>query len=177
MHRRYLQSALMSASLVIGFVLLVTTLQGCEPLRKKFTRQKKGDMQEQEYEPVLDPIDYPEKIYDPKADYAYRFSLLRVWEKELMAGIDDRASGKRLQYFLNNIIVQLEEMNKLVTEDKKSALTKAIQDFQSVLQTVSQPAQFYNVRDVGLRVEQISNPIFNEYKPQLMESNIKSLTP
>lgn len=177
MDKRYVRSVFISMSLVGGFIFFMTTLQGCEPLRKKFTRQKKGEAQEQEYEPILDPIDYPAKVYDPKADYAYRYSLFRVWEKEMVSGTDDRVSSKRLQYLLNNILTQLEEMSKLVVDEKKPGLAKAIKDFQSILATVSQPAQFYNLRDVALEVEQAAKNILNDYKPQLMENSIVPLAP
>ncbi len=177
MRKRYCIAVLPSLAMIVGFIYIMLSLQGCEPLRKKFTRHKKGEAQQQEYEPILDPIDYPAKVYDPQADYAYRHSLFRVWEKELSAGIQDRVSAKRLQYLVNNILVQLEEMSKLVTDDKKPALASATQNFQALLQTVSQPSQFYNLRDVGIDVEKAARPILNDYKPQLMEGKIVSVTP
>ncbi|MCX5681092.1 MAG: hypothetical protein NT079_02250, partial [Candidatus Omnitrophica bacterium] len=111
--------------LAVCLVFIVTIFQGCEPLRKKFTRQKKEEQAQQE-EPILDPIDYPEKAYDAKADYKYRFSLFHVWEKEFIGGVDDTASGRRLKYFNDNILVQLQEMEKLVSDEKKAGLQKGI---------------------------------------------------
>lgn len=177
MRKKCCTIVLPSLAMIVGFIFIMVSLQGCEPLRKKFTRHKKGEAQQQEYEPILDPIDYPAKVYDPQADYTYRYSLFRVWEKELTAGIQDRVSAKRLQYLVSNILVQLEEMSKLVTDDKKPALASATQNFQTLLQTVAQPTQFYNLRDVGIEVERAARPILNDYRPQLMEGKIISATP
>jgi hypothetical protein len=167
------KSFLSKVSLFVCFVFFVTVLQGCEPLRKKFTRHKKGEETEQEYEPILDPIDYPEKVYDLKADYQYRFSLFHVWEKELIAGLDDQANTKRLKYFTENIIIQLQEMDKLVADDKKIALQKATQGFHGILETLNKPAQFYNLRDLRIETEKYAKPILRDYMPSAMEGSLR----
>jgi hypothetical protein len=154
-------------------IFFVTTLQGCEPLRKKFTRHKKGEEMEQVYEPILDPIDYPEKVYDPKADYRYRFSLFHVWEKELVAGLDDQTSVRRLKYFVENILSQLQEMDKLVLEDQKPALQKAMKGFIGISETLDKPSQFYNTRDLRIEVERLAKPILLNYTPAIVEASIK----
>jgi len=172
-NERKRKSFLSVAGTVLCFIFLATTLQGCEPLRKKFTRNKKGEETEQQYEPILDPIDYPDKVYDPKADYKYRFSLFHVWEKEFLAGVDDQVSGKRLKSFIESIIIQLEEMDKIVVEDKRPALQKAIKGFQGISETLDQPSQFYNLRDLRNQVENYAKPILLNYTPQDMEGSIK----
>jgi hypothetical protein len=172
-NERTKKSFLSIAGIVFCFIFLATILQGCEPLRKKFTRHKKGESDDQQYEPILDPIDYPDKVYDPKADYKYRFSLFHVWEKEFLAGVDDRTSAKRLKYFVENIIIQLQEMEKIVLEDKRMALQKAIQGFSGVLETLNQPSQFYNLRDLKIEVEQLAKPILLSYTPSDMEGSLK----
>ena len=154
-------------------MFLFVSLQGCEPLRKKFTRYKKGENEVQQYEPILDPVDYPEKAYDPRADYAYRFSLVRVWQKELVAGLEDQTSAKRLIYFTQNIIAQLQEMDKLVSDDKRTDLQKAIQGFSGILETLDEPEQFYNLRDLKIEVEQLAKPILLNYTPAMIEANLK----
>ena len=50
---------LLSVSLIAG---------GCEPLRKKFTRQKKKDQETSAIIPILEPIDYPEKVHSSSGD-------------------------------------------------------------------------------------------------------------
>ncbi len=168
-----IQSLWSVACPVLCFVFLAATLQGCEPLRKKFTRHKKGEEVQKEYEPILDPIDYPDKVYDPQADYRYRFSLFQVWETELLAGMNDQASAKRLQSFLQNILIQLQEMDKLVVEEKRSGLQKAMQGYQRMIETLKQPSQFYNLRDLRIEAERLAKPILLGFKPSVMKESIK----
>ena len=158
--------------LAVCFVFVATILQGCEPLRKKFTRQKKEE-QEQQEEPILDPIDYPEKAYDAKADYDYRFSLFHVWEKEFISGVDDLVAAKRLKFFIESIIVQLEEMDKIVVDDKRAGLQKGIQGFREISKTLDMPVELFNTRDLKRQAENLAKPIFLNYTPTKMANSIK----
>jgi len=167
------RSFLSVGSSIVCLIFLVTLVQGCEPLAKKFKRNKKGEEDQAQYEPILDPIDYPAKVYDPKADYKYRFSLFHVWEKELVAGLDDRTSVKRLKYFNENIIIQLQEMEKLLSDDKKAGLQKAIQGFNGITDALNQPSQFYNLQDLKRNAENYAKPILLQYTPSSVEENVK----
>ena len=53
----------------MGLVLVSLLCGGCEPLRKKFIRQKKQDKEISGTIPILEPIDYPEKIHSSAEDY------------------------------------------------------------------------------------------------------------
>src|SRR5437899_1682173 len=96
-------------------VFLISSL-GCEPLRKKFVRQKKKE-QKEEFEPVLDPIDYPAAVHSPTQDYKHAYGLWKVWNKELLQEIETNDNEKRQVYLLNESIEQLEAMEKLVQEN------------------------------------------------------------
>lgn len=157
---------------VTCFLFIISTLQGCEPLRKKFTRQKKEE-EAQEEQPILDPIDYPAKVYDPKADYKYRFSLFHVYQKEFCAAVDDLQNEKRLKYFADSALVQLEEMERLVVDDKKNGFEQAIKSLKKVSSTLEMSSQLYNIRDLKRSVENLSKPILKEYTPIKMTDSIK----
>ena len=66
----------------VCLISLTATLIGCEPLRKKFTRNKKNKEVSQEFIPVLEPIDYAENTKTPEEEYKHYYSLWKVWEKE-----------------------------------------------------------------------------------------------
>ncbi len=159
--------------LVVGLMFVATIFQGCEPLRKKFTRQKKEEEAQAE-EPILDPIDYPAKVYDPKADYKYRFSLFHIYQKEFSSAVDDLENKKRLKYFSDSALIQLEEMQRLVTDDKKNGLEKAIKGFKEVSKTLDLPEQLFNTRDLKRQVENFAKPILADYTPRKMTDNIKT---
>jgi len=152
------------------FVSIFTT--GCEPLRKKFTRNKSSDRIEAQDEPILDPIDYPGKVYDPIADYKYRFSLFHVWKKEFVSASDDGATPKRMRYLLNNMITQAEEMSKLLKKGKSDALTADIATLKEIQQKIDGPTQFYNSADIKRKVNSVSQKIRSDYNPRDLEEDI-----
>ena len=156
--------------LVFAFSILAS---GCEPLRKKFTRKKKTNVENQEFEPILDPMEYPEKVVDFAADYRYRFSLFRVWQKEFVSGIEDKAHGKRLQYLMNSLIAQIEEMQKLLVGNKAVALGKEIKVFKGFQAELNQPEAFQNLQSMKRKVKTVSNFIISNFSFSSVESDIK----
>ncbi len=158
---------------LLGLFCLTTLMTGCEPLRKKFTRKKKVGKENLEYEPILDPIEYPEKVYDPKADYRYYYSLFRVWEKELIAGLDDQASLKRLNYFLNNMIVQLEGMEKLIIENKVKGLKVLVKSFNEIQDDFKRPLQRYSLQDIKRKVKSLAKKVSSAYSFSSIEDDIR----
>ncbi|MBF0385710.1 MAG: hypothetical protein HQL27_07535 [Candidatus Omnitrophica bacterium] len=105
---------------------LCLTIQGCEPLRKKFVRQKKKD-QGSEVVPVLEPITYPPRTESSKEMYAYHYSLWKVWYKELLVAIEESENSKRELSFLEQLQKQLEGMKRNLSDDKEG-LIKEIED-------------------------------------------------
>ena len=171
MHKIKIQSAsVMVLLLVFVFSILAS---GCEPLRKKFTRKKKTNVESQEFEPILDPIEYPEKIEDPDADYRYRFSLFRVWQKEFVSGIEDKAHNKRLQYLMNSLIAQLEEMQNLLAGEKSTKLQKKIQVFKKFQAELNQPEAFQDLQSMKRKVRTTSNLIISDFSFSSVEKDIK----
>ena len=93
------------AFLILLFLFGTLTSSGCTPLRKKFTRKKKEDKeQNQKFIPVLEPVDYPEKIYSSLDRYKHHYSLWKVWEKDLIQTIEEDGSDKRQKYLLSQAV-------------------------------------------------------------------------
>lgn len=157
--------------LILGLFCVSLVITGCEPLRKKFTRQKKSE-QRLVQEPVLDPIDYPQKVYDALGDYRYRFSLFHVWKKEFIKSIDDQASPKRLRYLMDNMIEQLVSMNRLIVEQKRTDLEQAIKELKGIRSQLDMPPQFYDFPNMRRRVNTITQHVRSVYRLSEIERYI-----
>src|SRR3989338_3029470 len=135
------QKRLFYVSIVSVFLLLaVMTTSGCEPLRKKFTRQKKKDQGgSSKFIPVLDPIDYPDKVVTPQESYRHYFSLWQAWDKELVMRIEEHASNKKIDFTVHQALAQLTEMEKLLTGEKQKQLGQYIAQLREAQKDLAQP--------------------------------------
>ena len=151
-------------AVLVTMVSLSTT--GCEPFRKKFTREKRKD-RASAFVPVLDPIDYPPEHVSSKDKYDYYYSLWAVWERDLLKAIDDRAFDKKLQYNLSQEIVQLEEMKKWVTDDKAQGLNPSLERLYKIQkQIINTPAQMRNMYSIRRDLEIIASDVRHNFKPE-----------
>lgn len=115
--RRFLTSVALLLSVAV-------TLTSCDPLRKKFTRKKKESAESIDFQPVLEPQDYPAPEHDPALLYKQHYSLIKVWYKDLWSGIDERMSDGMVKYGLKQISGQIEEMKALLKPDRAAGLEK-----------------------------------------------------
>lgn len=159
----------------ISFILCVTflsvSLSGCHSLKKKFTRKKKKTSAP-EFEPVLNPIDYPRAQASVTDKYDYHFSLRRVWHKNLLQAMEGDESEKRMKLYLDKEIVQLTEMQSLVVGEKKDILTKMIEDFRILRKEFDKPAQLRRLSSIERRLRALDNDVRNELDPVSMEGSL-----
>ncbi len=163
----------LSTSLVLLIFCFSVLASGCEPLRKKFTRKKKISTGEQEFEPILEPIVYPEKIFNPSDEYEKRFSLFRVWQKEFISAIDDRSHEKRLNYLMNNLMTQIEEMQGLLSDKKSSELKVQIDRLKECQVNLQKPEGFRDLTSVKRKVKSVSNEIISDFSLDSVKEQIK----
>ena len=105
----------------IAYVLVVAIVTGgCEPLRKKFTRKKTKGTEETAEAPILEPMEYPKKVYHPEDLYKKYYSLWKVWHKELLENMSDNMSRKRQLYLLNQVVSNLLQMQELLLKQKQA---------------------------------------------------------
>ena len=154
---------------LISILMVSFLLSGCETLKKKFSRSSKTQ-EKIEHEPVLDPIDYPDSVYNPLADYTYRFNMLHVWKKEFMGALQDDIQMKRLRYILDNMIIQLEEMDKFIPDSKSADLVKTTEEFKKIRTTLDGPEQFLNKSLVERKVNSMTQDIRSSYQPRDVEA-------
>ena len=148
------------------FCVLVLTVSSCTPLRRKFTRKKKKDRGEsQKFIPVLEPIDYPPKIYSSLEKYKHHYSLWRVWDRDLLQTIDGNGSDKRQKYLLVQAIEKLEGMKELLTDEKKSEFTPLIDDLREVQQVYKKPVSMRNKFSIKKKIERNARKIRNGFAP------------
>ena len=130
---------------VSGLLIVAIMTSGCVNFRKKFIRQKKKDAEQgNEFIPVLEPEVYPDKVYSPSADYKYHYSLWQVWSKELSTAITNNESQKRQLYMLSQAMAQIDEMQKLVTEDKQKEFNDVLKRLGSLQETLKKPAAMHD---------------------------------
>lgn len=152
---------------VLSTVLILCLLisAGCEPLRKKFIREKNKNKPSQ-FVPVLDPVDYPAAHESSKDRYDYHYSLWAVWERDLIKAIDEKVYDKKLQYTLSQEVVQLEEMKKYITESKAQELGLILDRIYKLQdQIVNKPAQMRNMYSIKQSLEAASRDIRHNFKP------------
>ncbi len=127
-------------------LLLVTVAAstGCEPLRKKFSRKKKKVEETAESLPILDPVDYPDKIETPDVLYKKQYSLWRVWHKDLARIFEDNGNEKRLTYTIDQMLEQMAGMEKLLTGENKTRFSALIADLKTLREEFEKPAALRN---------------------------------
>jgi hypothetical protein len=97
---------------VSAIVVMTMSLSACEPLRKKFTRQKRKDQTEDKnFIPVLEPLDYPAADVDPVQVYAANYHQIKAWYRDLSGYVDTLSNDKQAKYTLKQIYTHLDEMS------------------------------------------------------------------
>ena len=147
-------------------------LSSCEPLRKKFTRKKKAEKEETEMIPVLEPIDYPKSSYSVPKEYKYHFSLLKVWQTDLLTALQENTSQKRQLYILDQMVAQLEEMKKLMVEEKQKGVSQIVTSLQSIRNDLAQPTPLRNTFVIKKNIETISRQIRKDYNFETIEKSL-----
>jgi hypothetical protein len=162
----------MSIALLLFIFLFSVTVSGCEPLRKKFVREKKRDKVVRE-EPILEPIEYPLRPYDVYSDYAHRYSMFYVWKKEFISAIDDQENSKRLLYFFDQMITKLDEMAELLTEEKNGEFIEVMNELYPIRDQLNNTAYVHYLSRIKREVNVITRLIRSQYNPTMMQQHIK----
>lgn len=161
---------------VFTLIVCVAVMSGgCEPLRKKFVRQKKKDASAStEAVPLLTPEVYPEKVFDPVREYKQHYGLWGVWYKDYFSILEENGSDKRQRYVLTQMFTQLEKMEGLLADEKRSGLTQLKNDLQSVVDMMKTPAVMREDSVVEGKVRSIDDRLRNNFDiEQVQDALIK----
>ncbi len=151
---------------IAGVAFLSLSLSGCTTLRKKFIRKKKKSKQSESFIPVLEPIDYPVAIHSSQERYAHHYSLWKVWQRDLIQTIERKESDKRQKYLMAQVLVQLDEMKKWISQEKQQELTKIINNFQRIESEWTKPAAMRNAFSLKKKLELNARRVRNDFNPK-----------
>ena len=166
-----IQNIALHRNLVCGLCVLALLVSGCQPLRKKFTRKKKVEKEDSgKLIPVLDPIDYPKKIYSAVEEYSQHYSLWKVWDKDILQSIDRGESDKRQKYILGQVLGELDEMSVFLTDDRKAKFQEAIDKVRDIEKEYNKAAAMRGKFAIKKKLSSISKVIRNEYSPRIIFS-------
>ena len=159
------------------FVLLITMAvnSGCEPFRKKFVRKKKEE-KKNEFIPVLEPVDYDERVKSAQERYEQHYSLWKVWEKDFLQAIQEKNPiDKQQEYALNQMVVQMQEMAKWITGEKKDYLVRQIQEVKRIQNEYEKPAQLRDAFSLINRMRRIGKAMREGLSPKLLSEDFVKL--
>ena len=155
---------------------VMTATVGCEPLRKKFIRKRKAAQESSEDIPVLEPIDYPDKVYTAEDLYKQHYSLWQVWQREFLIDIEGSSNLKKQLYDFDQLTAQLQAMQALLTSQKQEKLKAILNQFKPLRPQINQPGPFQNRTVIRLNVESFGKKIREGYKfNQVKESLTKNV--
>jgi hypothetical protein len=138
---------------------------GCTSLRKKFVRQKKKAVQQEEFIPVLDPVDYAPAVVSAEERYAYHYSLWKVWHRDFVENIDHKESDKKQKYVLGQVVAQLEEMSKWMADEKRRELNASIGEWEAILAFYEEPVQVRSMSSLKRKIEANAQKIRQQFNP------------
>lgn len=148
-------------------------MSGCEPLRKKFVREKKKDKNSTEFIPVLSPIDYAQKSVSPEKKYRYHYGLWQVWIRDYLTIIQKKGSDKREKYLLDQIILQTMEMQKWVSKTQSQGLVKILDKLNQAKETYKKPRLVRNISRLKIKINSVEKMMRRQFSPKIIFLEIK----
>lgn len=146
-------------------VCAAVCLSGCQSLRRKFVRQKKKAAEEK-FIPILEPIEYETSSVSPAERYDHHYQTYRVWERELMAGLERSETDKRLQFFMEQLTVNLESLSKWAPEEKRPQLEQVLTDYRRAADYFQQPAAFRNQSGFVSKLKRYERSMRQDFKTE-----------
>jgi len=159
--------------LVVLLMFSILFLTGCEPLRKKFVREKRReDQDDRDKIVILEPKDYSPEFYTPFEHYKKNYDLLIIWNKTLLEDIASSDNDKRLKYVMRKIIKHLLDMEKYIRDDKKKYFKQLMEAYHKIDNEFNKPAQLRNTASLRNKIRINNNKIRSHFNPQAMEGNL-----
>jgi len=139
-------------------------ISGCEPLRRKFIRKKRKSSLEATADPILDPEAYPEKVYDAEQVYRSHYGLCLIWNKEIIANLEENMSDKKTLFSLNKLLNELREMELLVTEGSQDTIRIIKEKVEKIINEFSEQAAYRNNRSYIKKLGALDRQLRKELK-------------
>ncbi len=159
-------------SVCVVCLAAVVLLTGCEPLRKKFTRQKKkSDAVNQKFIPVLDPEEYHVKQYGAEESYAQHYSLLKVWFSDFASTYEQTVNEKRQLYNLNAALEELQEMKKLLKSPVLEELSGIEKQILYIRGEYEKSKAFRNDARIRSEIREVQSKVNKKFKTELVKES------
>ncbi len=139
-------------------------LSGCQSLRRKFVRQKKKPADEK-FIPILEPIEYEASRVSKVERYTHHYQTYRVWERELMAGLERGETDKRMAYFLDQLVVNLESLTKWAPEERAQPLQDILGNYRSAADYFQRPESFRNKAGFVSKLKRYERTMRRDFRP------------
>lgn len=111
-------------------IFCVLFLAGCAQLRNKFVRQRDGEEKRSRFQPV--------RAYDvsPSLDlYVSRYVYWNSWHREMLEVLDG-TNRKQKKVALQQSLMNLNAMRRMLVPEKAEALQKHIKELEEIEKTV-----------------------------------------
>jgi hypothetical protein len=95
--------------------------------------------------------------------YQQHYSLWKVWVRDLIQAVDRDGSDKRQKYLLGQTVEQMEEMERLLVEEKRDAFLLLIEDLRGVEKDLERPAP--NTFSIRMRIERNAGKVRHGFAP------------
>ncbi len=149
-------------------------LSGCETVRRKFTRKKKVDQTKSMEVPVLEPMEYPKKVYTLQELYANHYASWKVWFGEFATSLEENSDNRKRQLFLlNKAIVELEQMKDLLNDLKSSALGQQLEAARRLYDALSAPVLSFDFTTIKLDTQRIDKVVRKSFSIEQIKDALK----
>jgi len=128
-----------------GVLVLSLSLSSCDTLRRKFTRHKKHQDEDQTIVPVLEPEIYPAPHQIPQQDYQEHYDLIKAWYNDLWTALHDKSSDRYMHYIIRQVTGHVVQMEKLVDAPTQANLGKLAAFLDYYNSSVDEPWPMRNV--------------------------------
>ena len=158
--------------MTFAFMLVVTVgLSSCETLKKKFTRHKKEN-QVQDFQPVLEPENYPAPDKNPREIYKQHYDLIKAWYNDLWTGVDEKSYDGPVKYSLKQILDHLEQMKLLLKSEKAQGLNKLESLLSFYQASLDHPRPVRNYAHIQSDLRAFHRILVNQYRYDAIKGDL-----
>ena len=163
--------------ILLGIVLIFFCLwsaQGCESLRKKFTRTKKN--QEPQEQVIIVPRDYSAHPFPSDVLYKQYFVYWKSWNQELVTSLNDADPYKKIMDCVQQAAIDLKKMATYLVDEKARSLevyVKQTEDLKNDIEMArAMPTSQMNL--LRYKAERILSSVNRQFDPRKMKDFLKN---
>ncbi|MBF0490894.1 MAG: hypothetical protein HQL15_09870 [Candidatus Omnitrophica bacterium] len=157
-------------------MLVVTlSLSSCETLKKKFTRKKKANqMESAEFQPVLEPQDYPAPEHNSVEIYKSHYALIKVWYHDLWSGVSERGNDGGVSYAIKQTLDHIEQMKAMLKPEKAAGLTQLAGLLKFYQASLDQPRPVRNYSRIQSDLRAFDRMLRDQYRLDVIKRALNS---